>query len=158
MGIVRTDMDNIVHVYHRTGTGREVQTIMIVEVKERMAAPRDAQRDTLVHFDQFLRNRYLNPHLSKHRRKQIFNGGFCKLYSTYAKRHISSRFYGVHLLQLGHTDPLNSTVIKWDKKPISLDILIDLLAMNLDPDTLTPIDLRKHHAKDKQATLFDKAA
>lgn len=158
MGVVRTDLDHIIHRYQRNKVGREFQTLMVIEVKERMAQPSVSQRDTLLHFGQYILNRTRNMHMPKHDLRQFVAGaGVCKMYSTIAKKEILSRFYGVHLLQFSGTSPDDSTEILWDKKPIKTEELVSLLRMDLDPMTLNEIDLRDHHRKNREPMLFESA-
>lgn len=155
-GVVRTDLDHIIHRYQRNKVGREFQTLMVVEVKERLAKPSASQRDTLLHFGQYILNRTRNMHLPKHELRQFVAGaGVCKLYSTIAKKEILSRFYGVHLLQFSATNPDDSEKILWDGKQINPGTLIELLRMDLDPTDLQKMDLRDHHRKNREPMLFE---
>lgn len=150
IGIVRADMDHIVHRYKTNAQGREFQLLMVVEVKTRNASPAQSQIDTLAMINQLMRNRSQNMH--KKPKRQAGNG-INRLMSYFLRREVLTRCYGVHLLQFSGTGPHNSESILWDGKPINEDTLTGLMALEIDPDTLRPVDLRDHHRKQRQPPL-----
>ncbi len=146
IGITVADVDLIIHRF-KFDNNREYQCIMLIEKKCHSKEPEPWQRDTLNIFGQFIRNDKKTPF--KGRRAQVENRA-CKAYSTHNKRYITVKAFGFHLLQFENTDPANSAWIKWDKKQINEEQLINLLRFELHPETLLPIDGRKHHHKQPQ--------
>lgn len=154
-GFVVYDCDQIIHrykTYDRNGRTRELQCIMLVEIKTYGAEPEKAQRDTLGLMGQFLRNRRQNIHKSKGRRQVEASPN--RAYSIMLNREIDVRAYGYHLLQFEKDGPQNSIWMKWDSKLISEDQLVSILRFDLDPDSLRPIDFRLHHEKPKTLKLL----
>lgn len=145
-GIVCCDMDYIVHRYKSAADGREVQCIMFVEVKTRAADPTPSQRDTLLLIDQFLNNRRNTP--TKRNGKRVLAATRSKAFSFLAEKQVTVRAYGGYLLQFENTGP-DDGWMRWGKKrtDITPDQLAALMRFDLDPDTLAPIDLRRHHAE-----------
>lgn len=148
-GIVRTDADHIVHRYKFSHTDRNVQALMFIEVKTNVDFNKErlipnSQADSLWIIDQLVRNRRSN--IYKVPRKQC-DGHVHKVYSLVAKKNVWVRFYGVHGLYFSGTNPIDSESIQWDRRPIRIDQLIKLLRFELDPDSLTPIDLRIHQKR-----------
>jgi len=143
-GFVCYDNDYIMHRY-MVGNSREVQALMIVEVKTHDKKPDAAQRDTLNLLGQFLRNR--KP--TNHKKNYIQTENAPNIaFSVMNKRYILVRAFGYHLLTFENNDPEDSQWIKWDNKYIDKTTLVKLLKFELDPDTLQPMDLRKHHRKE----------
>jgi len=115
---------------------------MLVEIKTMDAELSDAQRDTLHVANQLMRNRRQTP--TKQMMYQAGTGPL-KVKSIMAKREVFLRAYGMHVLTFSGLGPDDSKNIYWDKKPIDLDTLTSLLSFDLDPDSLSDIDLRNHH-------------
>lgn len=151
-GISVMDMDYIVHRY-RTELGRKFQCIMVVEVKTHNAKMSDAQRDTAHVINQIMRNRKQTP--TKNVQWQAGNGPLT-VYSIYTKSKVVLRAFGVHVVTFEKLGPDDSQWIKWDGKEISADQLAALLRFDLDPDTLNPMDWRRHHQDraSSQVALF----
>lgn len=136
--VVATDCDFVIH-RHKTdvnGLGvREVQAMMILEVKTRNAEPRFSQLDTmwLNHMCSNTRNPRRNV---CHQGKKVFHEG-------------------VSVLSLSGTTPENSRAIRWGRfrraaelhwEFITKEQLLKLLRFELHPDSLTPRPHRLHHA------------
>lgn len=152
-GIVCNDIDYVIHKYKTADDSRDLQLLMVVEVKTRGAEPGPTQKDTIGLLDQFLRNRRDTPTKITDRRR--LESAPVKAFSLIGKREISVRAFGVFTLQFENTGPHDSGWIKWGPRrvEISEEQLAALLRFDLDPDTLEPIDLRRHHAP-PELTLF----
>jgi hypothetical protein len=135
-GIVATDVDILVHRYFtgvsdKEGT-REIQSMMLIEVKTRGGIPRPSQRDTA-----------RKHHLSIKR-------------STNVDGQVLYHF-GVYFLQLSNTTPDDSSM-KWGKfsdakgspeitwKGICKEDLFDLLLFKIHPTSFASRPFRRHHA------------
>lgn len=155
-GLCVFDIDFLVHKFKvpfdDKRKTRQVQCMMMVEIKTFGADLRPAQEDTMRILSMVMRNRRTNEHRKTTIRKQI--GGLAnKVYSSMLRREVSLRLYGVHVLQFEKTSPLNGWM-KWDGKLIIEDQLVGLLNFDIDPDSMLPIDFRRHH-KAKQTPLLD---
>lgn len=144
-GIVCCDMDYIVHRYKTAADNRNVQCIMFIEVKTRGAKPTSSQQDTLVLFEQFLNNRRETP--TKKNAKPTVLGSRRHAFSLLAGKRIEVRAFGGYLLTFEQTGPLDSKWMTWGRgrREITQDQLAALIRFDLDPDTLAPLDLRRHH-------------
>lgn len=155
-----SDQDYWVHRF-RTELDREFQCLMLVEIKTMGASMTDAQRDTLNTANQLMRNRRQTP--TKDLRYQA-GLGVLKVFSTYLKRETVVRAFGMHVLTFSGLGPGDSEWMKWDKEEITEDQLTGLLRFDLDPDTLAPMDWRRHHADvllldgNLNGSLFDSEA
>lgn len=156
-GIVCCDMDYIVHRYKTADDGRDVQCIMFVEVKTRSGEPSASQKDTLLLIDQFLNNRRNTP--TKTNEKKTVDSARTKAFSSVARKEVTVRAFGGYVLQFEHTGPDDSSWIRWGpcRTEIDVDTLAKLLRFDLDPDTLMPLDLRRHH-KPREIPLFGELA
>lgn len=149
------DLDYVVHAYRtpcdRLGT-RQVQHIMILEVKSMGADMTDAQRDTFDILDQILRNTVNSP------RKKADGIPARKCRSLIANGNVTVRIYGCHKLQMSGSRPDSSRWLVWDKRQIDEPTLLKLLRFELHPDTLAPLSDRRHHAlsKPRDRMLFRK--
>jgi hypothetical protein len=141
-GIVRTDCDHIIHRYKFET--RDVQAIMIVEVKTHEKELPETQRDTLHMINQLMRNRRSNIH--KDVKFQAGNGAL-KVKSAMTMQDVMIRNFGVHTIRFSHSNPLDSVRIWWNKRLVNVAQLIKLLRFDLDPDTLRPMDMRIHQRK-----------
>lgn len=145
-GYAVTDVDGYVHEYKtihqfKNEYSRDFQLIMDIEVKTRGADLTESQRDTLHIRNQFFRNRNQTPT----KKLQFQAVSAVEVFSIMNGRRVLVRAYGVHVLRFSGLGPDDSEWIKWDGKEISAEQLTEILAFNLDPDTLKPIDLRNHH-------------
>lgn len=131
---------------------RQIQCIMLVEVKTNGCNLSEAQRDTLYMVNQLLRNRSKTP-----TKNPIYQSGIsiAKVKSTMQDTDVVAWCYGVHVLRFSGLGPQDSEHIWWDdKKEITEDQLTDLLNFDINPDTLLPMDFRIHHYKESQLALF----
>jgi len=135
-GLSVTNSDLWVHRYmtcvDRVGT-RELQHLMLVEVKTHGASEPFAQADTYHALDQVLRQK---------KKVRVFRlaGGKAWL-----------RCWGVHHLTMSGDDPGSSGWIKWDGKPITAGELEEVLRLERSPDTLRPREDRRHHTRSQVA-------
>lgn len=153
IGLCIADADYIVHRFKTATDGREFQCLMLVEVKTRGCEPSNAERDTLSIFSQFLRNRKATPTSKRFGLHAVDALHIAKARSHMLGRDINVRLFGVHLLQFEQTGPEDGW-IKWNRKEVTPDQLAALIRFDLDPDKLTPLDLRNHH-KPEQGSLFE---
>jgi hypothetical protein len=63
--------------------------------------------------------------------------------------------YGVHKLRLSGSAPDASQWITWDDKPINEQTLTLLLRFDIHPDSLRPMEHRRHKRADHTPTLFE---
>lgn len=144
-GTVINDADYLHHVY-KDDHGRDVQYIMLIEIKTFGAAPTEQQRDTLHIFGQFLRNRRVTP--TKSRNFRQIDGVSNEAWSTLNQCNVRVRAFGSHLLQFEKTSPADSGWIKWDGVGIDVDTLEGILRFEIDPDTKSAMDNRSHHQQE----------
>jgi len=146
LGYSVSDQDYWIHRY-KTNTDsigtREFQLLMLVEIKTFGTELSDAQTDTLHMANQLMRNRMQTP--TKDLRYQAGEAPL-EVYSAMLRRVVQMRAYGMHVLTFSHLGPDDSEWMTWDRQQITEDQLIALLRFDLDPDTLGPLDLRRHHA------------
>lgn len=134
IGFVASDVDLLVHRYLTAVDGvgsREIQAMMMLEVKSRNGRPNQSQADTLYKW-----------HLLSNTQQSVGNSlvwGF-----------------GVSILSMSGTDPDNSGRLEWGRfksfangsiyyRSINLDQLYKLLRFELHPDTLSRQPFRRHH-------------
>ena len=134
---VSSDCDYIIHRYKTVVDGygtRDIQALMILEVKTNGAKPRFAQVDSmwLTH---------LCANTNKSRRKVE--------HANHAIFH-----HGVSVLSMSGTTPDNSQAMQWGRfaqaavinwREITVDNLVDLMMFNIDPDNLQRSPYRRHH-------------
>jgi hypothetical protein len=157
LGTCVLDSDYWVHQFktYNPSNGRksrDVQCIMLVEVKTNGCDLDDAQRDTLHIVNQILRNRRQTP-----TKKLIHQAGtsVVKVRSVFSGAMVDIWCYGAHLLRFSGLGPDDSSEIIWDNKhAITKDQLTSLLNFDTHPDTLNPMDFRIHHYKEVQADLL----
>ena len=139
-GLSIQDIDMWIHQYKtfvdHVGT-REVNNLMLVEVKENNGLSDYAQRDTLLIADQLLRTG------NQYRRIRDASGRFRKV-----------RCWGMHTLRFSSSSPEVSDLITWDDKAIDLTMLEDLLVFQRDPDTLQKRSERRHHTLSQLQRAF----
>lgn len=131
---------------------RDIQCIMLVEVKTNGCDLNPAQRDTLHIINQIIRNRRSTP-----TKDAIHQAGtsVVKAKSLISKVPVSAWCYGAHLLQFSGLGPDDSEEIRWDKnKVITKEQLTSLLNFDLNPDTLQEMDFRIHHYKEVQSDFL----
>ena len=134
--LVLNDCDLIVHKYARDRDrvgDREVELLMLVEIKTQGADTERSQRDTLNLAGQMLSNR------------RTVKGRSIEAYSTAKGRMVPVRSFGFHLWQLSGLTPADSQVMHWDRKLVDVVTILKLLRFEADPHTLQKFDLRRHH-------------
>src|SRR5574343_241043 len=125
-----TDCDMWVHKFKNIVDGRadrQLQCIMLVEVKTRLAAVEFAQRDTLGLVNALMRRG--DRMVARNERGDRFR----------------VRSFGVHFLQMSGACPTDSEAILWDGHAVSVQQLERILRFELHPTTLVPNPLRNHH-------------
>lgn len=144
-GIVRTDCDHIILRYKTHKTGRELQLMMIVEVKEFGRDPDPTQKDMLSFLSQTIWHSLRGKNMHKATTDRTL-----RLKSWILGRDVNVRNLGVHLLQFEKTSPKDSEWIRWNYHEVDEATLIQILAMNVRPDNpKRSIDefLRDRHKK-----------
>ena len=163
-GMVLYDVDYIVHKYKQVDDGvvsRNVQLVMLVEVKTRMSDLTEEQRDTLYLLNQVIENRRTNNCMKKsgksYNSKHRTSFGPLKVWSAKNKRFILLRSFGLYTLRFSGLGPDDSESIYWNKRQIDKETLEKLMLFEIDPDGFLPIDevLRNRHKKKPQLNLFD---
>lgn len=154
-GYAITDQDYWVHKFKTYSDpkhgDRDFQLIMLVEIKTMGIPLSESQSDTLHIVNQLMRNRKQTP--TKDLAWQAGYSQTIRVDSLLNKRKVTVRAYGMHVLTFSGLGPDDSESIKWDRRTISLDMLTSLLAFDLDPDTLQPLDLRNHHRAPRLLSL-----
>lgn len=148
-GIVRTDCDHIIHRYKFET--RDVQAIMVLEVKTYDKELPETQRDTLHIANQLMRNRRSNMYKDV---KWQAGDAPLKVKSAMTGRDVMVRCFGVQTLRLSHSSPIDSVRMWWNKRLINVAQLIKLLRFDLDPDKIEPMDLRIHQRKPPENPLL----
>lgn len=153
-GYCVVDQDMWVHRY-KSHLGRDFQLLMCVETKVNGASLTAAQRDTLIAVNAVMRNRRQTP--TKQLRFQA-GGSVAEVKSFVAGKTVKIKLFGMHVLQFSGMGPSDSDAILWDGRVIDVETLTSLLAFDLDPDTLQPLDLRSHHSRAITPLFSDAAA
>ena len=125
-----SDCDMLVHRFKNIVDGRadrQLQCIMLVEVKTRLAAAGFAQRDTMRLVNTLMRKG--DRMVAKNERGERFR----------------VRSFGVHFIRMSGTCPTDSEVMYWDDHSISVEQLERVLRFEIHPTTLVPNPLRNHH-------------
>jgi len=87
------------------------------------------------------------------------SNGVTQVYSLMSKSVVNIKSFGFFKLCFSGLGPDDSDFIACNDKPIDLEMLERLLAFELDPTTLKPIDdLFRIHHKAKQLPLFNESA
>lgn len=134
VGFVATDVDLVIHRYLTSIDGigsREIQAMMMLEVKSRSGKPHQSQTDTLYKW-----------HLLSNT-KQVVNNSLIW-------------GFGVGVLSMSGTDPSNSDHLEWGRfkkgsdgklhyRKITINQLYGLLRFELHPDSLSRQPFRRHH-------------
>jgi hypothetical protein len=140
--IVRTDTDHSILKFKTRPDGRDLQLTMDIEVKEFGAFPDRSQHDLLLIRHQLIHQggRNLENALT-HCTRNVF--------SMANRRRVDVRYLGLFLLQFERTCPDDSAWIKWNKRLVSAAKLVEILALEANPnDPHRPMDefLRNRHA------------
>ena len=141
-----SDQDYWIHKYKTDDRDRQLQLMMMVEIKTLGGTVSAAQRDTLYLANQIMRNRRETP--TRPLRYQAGNAPLTA-YSTMLRRNIQVRIFGIHVLRFSGLGPTDSKWMIWDNREITESQLTGLLRFDIDPDTLRPLELRVHHPDPK---------
>lgn len=148
----------------RYGTKRDVQYLMLVEVKTHGRDMNDPQRDLLSIVNDLLRTKAL--------REQRSAGAFVaghqqnvrRVYSVIAGKVVQVHCYGVHKLRMSSASPEVSQWMTWSdgqgqERYITCEQLVQLFRFDISPDTLRPMEHREHKRRvEPPASLFDEVA
>ena len=151
-GLTVTDSDMWVHKYgHRKtryiGLDRDVQYLMLVEVKANGEGLPGSQRDTLIIVNDLLRTVIWQKHRDAAGRLADGHPQNARtVWSWWNKRKVQVHCYGVHVLWFDGPTPVDSDVIKWDSRRITVEQLEQLFRYELHPDSLRELEHR-HHKK-----------
>jgi hypothetical protein len=132
-----SDCDYWIHQYraHRDRIGeRLIDSIMLVELKTFGAGLPWNQRDTLKLVNEGFRKAFRN---ASNRLKDVR--------MVFGSEVRIVHFHGVFLLRLSGNRPDESDAIEWHGRRINVDKLVDILRFAVDPLTLRPRSLRRHH-------------
>jgi len=149
-----SDQDYWIHKYKTDNRGRNLQLMMMVEIKTLGGQLSEAQRDTLHLANQVMRNRRQTP--TKELKHQAGSAPLMA-HSYLAGRTVQVRLFGIHVLRFSGLGPDDSAWMMWDRTQIDEDELTKILRFDLDPDTLRPLELRVHHPDPNRGIplLFD---
>lgn len=150
-GLVRLDMDLVLHNYMTVADGigdRRIQYVMVVEVKTNKAELTRAQSDTLSMFDQVLRNRRRNMHerpedkVRQLREHAPLATAFSEMFQADVVLHLR----GAHLLQLEGVGPCDGERMYWDRHLVDVDTLTKIMRAEVNADyPFRPLDLRRRY-------------
>lgn len=147
------DSDLWVHRYGtrrtKTGTNRNVQYLMLVEVKTHGADLARAQRDTLSMVNDALRTEAMRQHRILGRFVGDHPQNTRVVHSYIAGKRVRLYCYGVHKLRMSSASPATSQWMTWTdaygtEQYITVDQLVKLLRFDLNPDSLRPLEHREH--------------
>lgn len=148
-GYCVVDQDYWIHKFKEYGN-RKFQCIIGVEIKTMGASLTVAQKDTLHLINQLMRNRKVTPTSDA---PWQAGTGITTVRSIVAKSDVIVKAFGIHTLIFSGLGPDDSDWIMWDKREIDADILTKILKFDLDPDSLKPLGLRRHHQTHENKTL-----
>lgn len=141
-GLAVMDKDLVLHRW-KTTHGRAVQLMAFVEIKTNGAQITRQQADTMFMIGQMFRNRVVTP--TKNIPIQV-PGLVNEVRSSLNRQRVYVKAFGYHSLKLSGPTLATSDSIIWDSiHEINYETAIKLIGLELDPDTLEPINLRIHH-------------
>lgn len=132
-----TDADYWIYQYraHRDRVGeRMIDSVMLVELKTFSAGLPWNQRDTLKLVNEGFRKAFRNS-----------TGRLKDVRMVFGSEVRVVHFHGAFLLRLSGDRPDKSETIEWHGRRVDLDKLVDILRFAVDPLTLRPRSLRRHH-------------
>ena len=112
---------------------RDVQNLMFVEEKSFGREMPFAQHDTLLIVSQLM--------------PQVTDRVKYKRVRTARGNYIKARWWGYHVLRFSDSGPEDSDEVRWDDKPIALEMLPELLLFKINPLTLRSRSERRHHVQ-----------
>lgn len=136
-----SDIDGLLmfHKHHTDRIGpRDVQHMMMVEYKTYGAKPPMSQHDSLSMLSQALCKVSKTSKRKRSAKSQ-------PVWSPMAKRNVTLKTWGAHLLVFSATSPADSSAITWNGKQINTYDLECLLRFELNPWTLKALRDRRHH-------------
>lgn len=136
------------------GWNRDIQYLMMVEVKTFGKAVEAPQRDKLNAIDAVLRTK---PWKEQRELGQLMPGhpqNVRRVHSLIAGKPVRLICHGVHVLRMDDETPGTSSWLLWDDRPISREQLEGLLRYDIDPDSLRLLEHREHKQIIPQPTLF----
>lgn len=141
------------------GVDREVQYVMLVEIKTFGRDLDTGQRDLLSIVNDLLRTKTLG----EQRTGGMFVAGHLqnarRVHSWIAGKRVEVHCYGVHKLRLSGSTPDDSDRITWDKRPVSREELVLILRFDLNPDDPSRrIEHRSHKKTIDDPSLFSDEA
>lgn len=157
-GIVISDSDKWVHRYAVRTKGqlnRDVQYIMLVEIKTFARKESASQSDTLGIVNQLIRTVAWKFQRDSGRFTTGHPHNVHLVFSSYSGRNVQTISYGKHTLCLSASTPEDSQWMTWDGKRISVDQLVLLLRFDLHPDSMKQNEHRRHKKINRDITLFD---
>lgn len=150
-GYCVTDQDYWIEKWKVDGD-RTFQLILGVEIKTFGTPLSDAQRNLLYLLNQIMRNRRQTP-----TKELVHQAGTAPLKARSVMggkiSAVNVRCFGIHVLTFSHLGPDDSEWMTWNRQNIDEATLVALLQFKLDPDTLQPLNLRRHHIVPEQRLL-----
>lgn len=153
-GFAVTDLDLALHRFltYEDGLGlRDVQHLQFVEVKTRGADLPESQRDTLYVIDQLVRTVGWKHQRGAHGRWRGDHPQTTRRVRSHINGPVWLNCYGVHVLRMDGEDPDSSAGMTWSSvapssapQAISATALLAVLRFDLHPDSLRPMDKRRH--------------
>lgn len=134
------DVDLHCHKYKANVDGvgtRDVQLLMMLEIKTRGAMPSREQKETLFFQHQCQVSKRKRVNSSTGKLTSVWNFG-CSLLSLPAERPDDAPH-----MRWCRFDPKGKG--KWTIQEIDEQTLVRILAFDIDPDSLMPLSLRRHH-------------
>lgn len=150
-GFTQTDCDTIIHVRKNPKDSlgvREIEAVMLMEIKTHGGVPDYAQRSTLFAFHSFRGVRYVN-------KKGV---------------DVPTWHFGVGIISVNGTRPDDSSYMRWGRfrksaddiywTPIDIPTFVKMLRLEVHPDArnkqFTPLKFRRHH-KTQDVHTYDRA-
>lgn len=134
---------------------RAVMYLMLLEIKTHGRDLDDDQRELLHIVNQLLRTVPWKEQREEGRFVAGHRQNVRHVYASLSGRKVAIHCFGVHKLILSGSTPGDSDRITWDDRPIDGSQLVKLLRFDLSPDTLRPVEHRRHkRAASLSAALF----
>lgn len=127
-----------------SGVDRDVQYLMLVEIKTHGKDLEKPQRDLLHTVNQLLRTKWWTEKRDNGRFVPGHSQNQREVYSVMADKVVQVLCFGVHKWILSGSVLSDSEWMTWDDKLIDGDQLLKLLRFDLSPDSLKPMEHREH--------------